>query len=250
MKKSDTLVIIPTLDESRNIANMLEKLAHQINSTGLPVDILLVDDSLDMDTVLAAEIASRTHSLNLYTLRDRKIRNIAHAYFDGYRWAMNQKYKYYVQSDADGQHRVEDIFKLLKILLEESFDFVIGSRYVQGGNTIGWSWSRKLISKLANFYFSLFCGFKINDATTGLRGGSILAINDIFLDPPKSKKFTIHAECTARILKSSFTFTEFAITFLPRTHGISKMTYGSAFESLKLFPQFGFYRKNIDPHIS
>ena len=51
--------------------------------------------------------------------------------------------------DADLSHPPEKIGELLRPLLEDRADIVIGSRYVQGGSTPGWPLWRRILSRSA-----------------------------------------------------------------------------------------------------
>ena len=64
-------------------------------------------------------------------------------------------------------HRIEDLGSLLAD--ESNYDVIIGSRYVQGGGTKGWSANRMLLSKFANTYARFITSCKIKDLTSGFR---------------------------------------------------------------------------------
>jgi dolichol-phosphate mannosyltransferase len=53
--------------------------------------------------------------------------------------------------DADLSHPPEKIPELLEPILSNKFDFVIGSRYIEGGGTENWPFLRKVSSKIAAF---------------------------------------------------------------------------------------------------
>jgi len=239
VSESKILLIIPTKNESKSISTLLNEILSMQVVNGLYTDILIVDDSDDDLTKTEIEKVATNAIQKIHVLSRTINSGVATAYVDGYRWALQNRYEYFVQLDADGQHRIADVFQILEMLLKTTHDFVFGSRYVIGGATEGWSFFRKLVSKLANFYFRLFHGRRIMDATSGIRGGSVESINEVFSSYPLSRKFTFHAEFTAKILKSNFSFCEVPIIFLPRSYGISKMTYSSAIESIKLIPFLG-----------
>ena len=71
--------------------------------------------------------------------------------------------------DADGSHRPEDFPALLKALVEQNADLVLGSRYVRGGKTVGWPKHREILSKGGNTWVRLVTGMKLADATGGYR---------------------------------------------------------------------------------
>ena len=51
--------------------------------------------------------------------------------------------------DADLSHPPEVIPDLVRPLLDGSRDMVVGSRYVRGGSTPEWPWTRRAASRLA-----------------------------------------------------------------------------------------------------
>ena len=69
--------------------------------------------------------------------------------------------------DCDFSHRFEDLDRVLKD--KDFFDLTIGSRYISGGGTEGWSYSRKNLSKYANIFSKLVLKSNINDLTGGFK---------------------------------------------------------------------------------
>ena len=70
--------------------------------------------------------------------------------------------------DCDFSHAPWDLPRLTAKGLGFA-ELAIGSRYVRGGCTVGWSWHRRLLSKSANLYTKLFLGFGTQDWTAGFR---------------------------------------------------------------------------------
>jgi len=68
-----------------------------------------------------------------------------------------------IMMDSDGQHKPEDIAKLLEH--KDSFDMVVGARS-SGSKT---SLHRDLANKLYNSFASYVTKFKIKDLTSGFR---------------------------------------------------------------------------------
>ena len=71
--------------------------------------------------------------------------------------------------DADYSHNPEELPQLLSTMKECDCGIVIGSRYVKGGKIAGWPFSRKVISKTANFIAKASLGLKLHDCTSGYR---------------------------------------------------------------------------------
>ena len=69
--------------------------------------------------------------------------------------------------DADFSHQVDDLKKLLEKKSHNSL--IIGSRYIPGGNIVGWSKRRETLSKYANRFVKFLSSSKVNDSTSGFR---------------------------------------------------------------------------------
>ena len=68
--------------------------------------------------------------------------------------------------DADLSHQPKYIEDFI-LAAEKGAEFVVGSRYIKGGSIPNWSWYRRFISKVGNFYARLILGVRISDYTGG-----------------------------------------------------------------------------------
>ncbi len=89
------------------------------------------------------------------------------AYIHGFRWAMERKYDYVFEMDADFSHNPDDLIKLKQACIEGA-DAAIGSRYIRGVNVVKWPMSRVLMSYFASVYVRFITGINIQDSTAGL----------------------------------------------------------------------------------
>ena len=87
------------------------------------------------------------------------------AFIEGFKWGLSKDYDYLISIDGDFSYRIEDLINLYNT---KDFDLIIGSRYTNGGNTLGWSLHRKLFSKYANKMANSGIKSCTNDMTTGL----------------------------------------------------------------------------------
>jgi len=157
-----SIVIIPALNEETNLPLLLEKIL-SLGSDNL--DVLVVDDHSCDRTVPVVE------KVSALSLRVKVITNpwaehgLAYCYKAGFGHALKNGYDTVISMDADGSHDPLEIPRLLLGL--ENADWVVGSRYVSGGDASGLGGMRYLISKLANFYIGKKLGTKIVDMTSG-----------------------------------------------------------------------------------
>lgn len=127
-----SIVIIPTYNEAENIAELKRRLPADVK-------VLIVDDSPNSRTSEAAQEAG------FAVLRRNDKRGLSSAVIDGVRFTDTEKV---VVMDADLQHPPELIPRILDEL--ETHDFVVASRYVDGGGCEDRSLDRRVISKTAN----------------------------------------------------------------------------------------------------
>ena len=106
----------------------------------LNLDILIVDDNSPDGTEKFVN-KKKEQFKNLHLLSRESKQGLGSAYRMGFDWAIDKEYEYVIQMDADFSHRINDLIKLIEF--DEDFDILIGSRYVSGGNTTGWSSRRK-----------------------------------------------------------------------------------------------------------
>ena len=231
---NDIVVIIPTYNESTNISTLLDKLsmAHEV------FDILIVDDNSPDGT---SKIVEENYVRNLKTIhllkRDQKL-GLGSAYRDGFKWALKKKYQHFVEMDGDFSHTFDDLMHMLTF--KDKYDLIIGSRYIKGGKTEGWSKSRKLLSVVANLVARLLLGIKVNDMTSGFRIYSRDCLEDINYYDTKSNGYAFQIEMTLLACMNKKLIKEVPITFYERDLGESKMSKDIVLEAVKflIFTKF------------
>lgn len=221
----DTLIISPTFNEVDNIQKFIDSVF--LNED---LSLLIVDDNSPDGT---AEVVKENmlENKNLYLIQRYEKLGLGTAYIAGFKWFLKSKYKYCVQMDCDFSHRFEDLDKLLKN--KDAADLTIGSRYIQGGSTEGWSYRRKSLSKYANLLTKIVLKSKINDLTGGFKCLNKGVISEIVKFQPSSNGYTFQIEVNNFVESKNFTIKEVPITFLERESGVSKMNYFIIIEAIK-----------------
>ena len=87
----------------------------------------------------------------------------------GIDYALLQGADYLVTFDADGQHRAEDIPRLIKPIASGRYDIALGSRFVQGGTVENIPRSKLITLRLAVLFTRLLVGLPLTDTHNGLR---------------------------------------------------------------------------------
>jgi len=116
------MVFIPALNEEENLPAVLAELA-----AGLPgADVVVVDDG---STDRTAEVARASGATVVSFGENRGLREGVAA---GYRYAHEHGYAYAGRVDADGQHPVEELRRLLERVRSGECDVAVGSRFATG----------------------------------------------------------------------------------------------------------------------
>jgi dolichol-phosphate mannosyltransferase len=228
------LVVIPTYNEAPTITKIVSEIL-ELNSD---LSILIVDDSSpDGTQAIVREVFSSEPKVNLL-VRSMK-EGLGLAYLAGFEWAFSREFDFIVEMDADGSHRPEDLFKLLKS--SSGADLVIGSRWVDGGEVLNWPWLRRLISRTGNRYAKLMLGTKILDMTSGFRIYRTKFLQDLVAQPVSSHGYSFQVELAYRASKLGQVIEE-PITFVERVEGKSKMTLAIVLEALAKVTFWGIKR--------
>jgi dolichol-phosphate mannosyltransferase len=216
---SNSIVIIPTYNEIENI----ESIIRAVFSLNKSFHILVVDDnSPDKTTVKVAELQSEFKGKLFLENREKKA-GLGTAYVYGFKWALDRKYDYIFEMDADFSHNPNDLEKLYQAC-EEGAEVAIGSRYVTGVNVVNWPLSRVLLSFFASFYVKKITGMKIHDATAGFMCYRRNVLETIDLDKIKFIGYAFQIEMKYRAYCKNFRIVEVPIIFTDRTKGQSKMS--------------------------
>ena len=149
-------IIIPAYNENTVIKTVVSELI-QLNYT-----VVVVDDGSIQSLLLVLD------SLPLYFIRHKVNLGQGAALQTGIDFALNKQAGYIVTFDADGQHRANDINKLIQPLSEGKADIVSGSRFLEGSShnmTAG----RKALLQIARYINYVFTGLLLTDAHNGLR---------------------------------------------------------------------------------
>ena len=124
--------------------------------------------------------------------------------------------------DADLSHPPEKIGELLRPLLEDRADIVIGSRYVHGGSTPGWPLWRKILSRSAAGVAYPLTG--VHDSMCGFFALPRKLLLEL---TPAATGFKIAFEALVQGGKN-LRVLEIPIAFRDRARGVSKMSFGVA----------------------
>lgn len=212
-----TLVIIPTFNEIEN----LPLITKRVREATPEVHILIVDDSSPDGTgELADKLAGEDDHLHVIHRESKD--GLLGAYIAGFKWGLERDYQVLCEMDADGSHAPEQLHLLLQEI-DSGADLVIGSRYVEGGETVNWPASREYLSRLGNIYISMALGAGLSDMTAGYRAFRRDLLESIDFDELSDAGYIFQVDLAFRAVKDGFDVREVPITFTEREFGESKL---------------------------
>lgn len=227
-------VVVPTYNEAGNIVTVCERVR-----AALPeAEIVVVDDASPDGTAALARAAGERLGGVVVLERPAK-EGLGSAYRAGFALAIERGAEVCVQLDADLSHDPAALPALIANV-EHGADLAIGSRYVPGGITEDWPWTRRALSRWGNRYAAGVLGLAVNDATAGLRAYSVAALERMDYDTVRADGYGFQIEMTHRLVRTEGRIVEFPITFRERTVGESKLSHGIIREALWLVVRLWF----------
>jgi len=214
---SGTLIVIPTFNEGENINPLLKS----IFSQKISVDFLILDDNSPDGTKKVVLENKKKYKDRLHLINREKKEGLGKAYIEGFKWALKKKYNKIIQMDADLSHPPEKIIDIFNEL--ELYDYVIGSRYINGIRVLNWPLNRIILSIGASWYVNLITRLPVKDPTAGFVGYNRTSLLSLNLDKIMFVGYAFQIEMKFKLWKLGYDFKEIPITFKNRTQGESKM---------------------------
>jgi glycosyltransferase involved in cell wall biosynthesis len=207
-----TLIIIPVYNEAENI----ERIIHDLVEEDQSWDILIVnDDSSDNSSELARNTGHATVIDLPFNL------GIGGGVQTGFKYARKYDYDYALQFDGDGQHKVEEIHKLLEVVREEKADVAIGSRFNKKHKGFKSSPLRRMGIKWFEWLSFLLIRQRITDHTSGFRAFNRRALEFLAKNYPSDYP---EPEAVVMLGKNGFIMKEVFTQMMERQGGVSSIS--------------------------
>ena len=216
---------IPAYNEENNIADIITELRKTTDS------IIVCDDGSSDRT------GDISRNLGAIVIRHDKNRGYGAAINTIFQRAVEIESDILVTFDADGQHRIEDIPKLLMPIEKNNADIVIGSRFLKKQGDI--PSYRKMGIKVITEITSASINQKLTDAQSGLRAYSKRVLAEI---SPSDMGMGISTEILIKASSKGLKISEVPITILysgntsthnPVSHGTSVLISTIKFTSIE-----------------
>lgn len=159
---ADTLVFVPAWNEEESLPAVLEEIARTLRD----VDVLVVDDgSTDRTAAIAREGGAKVVSFE-------RNRGLPAAIAAGYAYANEHGYEFCGRADADGQHPVDELARLIERVRSGVCDAAVGSRFASGDGYRAYRYKASAERALGHWLLRQLMRWRLDrpmlDATSGM----------------------------------------------------------------------------------
>jgi dolichol-phosphate mannosyltransferase len=173
-------VVVPTYNESQNIAVMLDSIAEAL-PVGLAAEIIVVDDNSPDGTgrIAIQHAKSLDGRLHVEVIVRQAKMGLSSAILAGVQSSCGD---IVVVMDSDMSHPPQTIPLMVEELQSSKCDIVVASRYVKGGSVIGWPFKRRIMSRGATKIAQGALGIQVKDPMSGFFAFKRHIINGVKFD--------------------------------------------------------------------
>ena len=210
-----TIIIIPTLNEKKNIDSLISKIV----AIDKKFDLLFVDDNSNDGTREKIIKNQKKNKKINFIFRNKKY-GVGSAHKDGLSYAYKKKYSIAITMDADGTHEPRYIPALIKNL--EDHSITITNRFASSNSLRDWPWYRKLLTTLRYYLINLMLNISY-DTSGAYRCYNLKKIKkkDILL--AKDDGYSFFWESTYILHKKKYKINDIPVNLPSRKLGNSKM---------------------------
>jgi glycosyltransferase involved in cell wall biosynthesis len=210
----DTLVFLPAWNEEESLPAVLD----EVRGVLPEADVLVVDDG---STDRTPEVA-REHGAEVISFDSN--RGLPAGIAAGYQYALEQGYAFCGRVDADGQHPVEELARLLERVRSGECDVAVGSRFASGDGFEPYryrpSGARRFGTALLRRSMRVVLRKPFLDATSGMYAANAKAL-PVLAQPYTSEAPEVQA--ILRLHEAGFRVDEVPVDMRPRASGESKL---------------------------
>jgi dolichol-phosphate mannosyltransferase len=208
------LIVIPSYNEEGKIGRVLGK---------IPLDladkVVVVNDCSTDQTAVEAENAGA-----MVLNHDRNL-GVGAGIRTGIDYALANRFTIVAILSGDDQHDPNDLYGALKLIIENGYDFVQGSRRLGGLHAPNINLFRRILTWVYAMVFRLATGFNCTDATNGGRAfrTSIFQDKSINLWQEWLNTYQLEPYLLYKVVKQGFKVTEAPMKIIYHDKGTTKM---------------------------
>jgi dolichol-phosphate mannosyltransferase len=200
------------------------------------MEILVVDDKSPDGTAEIVRQKMKKYPNITLSLGDKQ--GLGAAYKRGMQYAMEKmRADAVIEFDADFQHDPKHILDLVK-KFDEGYDYVIGSRFVEGGSIPSqWSFYRKFLTRYGGLFSRIVLFFpninKVKDVSTGLKLTRVKGVLDKVDFSKIANDFVYKTQILYQIVNMGAKTIEIPLKFKLREKGETKMGFNTVIGTFK-----------------
>lgn len=162
-------VVLPVFNEERIIGSVIDRIPENL------VDCIIVVDDGSTDTTpeILAERSPRVE-----VIRHDSQKYIGVSIRDGLKRAQDIGMDVVVIFAGNGKDDPQQIPRVLRPVLEDGYDYVQGSRYLEGGRFNKMPRHRRIVTRVYPMLLRLLTGFRATDGTNGYRAYRLMILDD------------------------------------------------------------------------
>lgn len=199
----DTVAILPAYNQEKNIAGLIEEVGKYVNKI-----VVISDGSTDRTAEIAAKSGAivPNHSFK---------RGKGSAIIRGIEISKSLNLDMILLMDSDGQHNPEEIPRLLKLIINNEADMVIGSRFL---GILRTSKINKVGNHLLNLLHFLLTFKWVTDAESGYRAFRAEKLYDLKLT---AQRYEIESDTLLEAIEKKLRIKEIPISIVKEEKGIT-----------------------------
>lgn len=209
-------VVIPARDEEGCMASTVEHLHLELTLQKIPHEIVVVDDgSTDKTWEILTELKTKIPELN--PCQNTGAHGFGRAIICGLDFSRGDAVVIMMADESDDSRDVVKYWRLLN----DGYDCVFGSRFIQGGGVIDYPRLKLLMNRLANFFIRILFRIKLNDTTNAFKAYRREVIDGC--RPLIAPHFNLTVELPLKAIVRGFSWTVMPITWKNRRTGVPKL---------------------------
>jgi len=199
------VVVIPAFNEEGKVGEVVHGILNDSRDVELIDEVLVVDDGSKDKTAIEAKEAGAT------VISHKTNKGVCEALSTGMKYAMRKKYDICVVMGGDAQDPPSEIPYLLQPIMQENYDFIQGSRYLNNQRTKDMPLSRAITTRLFTLFFSMAARSRVTDASNGFRAFRLSIFKDIEI-PEKLDKWSFEPYLYLQAIKRGLKVKEVKVT--------------------------------------
>lgn len=181
MKK--TIIVMPIANEEATIAEVFDEIL-SLSYDNLYIYPVMDNYSKDGTQKIVEEYAKKTDRVKLIFYKESY--GVISCYLEGFRRALEDGAEQIIEMDGGGSHLPAEVPQFIE-KLEEGYDCVWGSRFVEGGGISNHPLYRRILSSGGTILANVVLGTRLKDMTSGFEGFQRRILENMDLDNFLSK---------------------------------------------------------------